>query len=64
MGVRRCMAVGRVIAAADVPAFQADAKVKPDTAGGETFDASIHGVGQLRYVDMIEMSAGRHRFLS
>jgi hypothetical protein len=38
--VFRCMLIGRTIAAADVTAFGASAKMKPPTAGRQAFGAT------------------------
>jgi ribosomal protein S18 acetylase RimI-like enzyme len=55
------VAVGRVIAAAGLPALEADAQVQPLAAGGEAFRASLDRLGQLGDLDVIEVRAGGHR---
>ena len=52
-GVRSCVAIGRVVAAADVPAFQADAQMQPPTAGSEAVFASVDGLRQVGDQDVI-----------
>jgi hypothetical protein len=57
VGMGGRMTVGRVVAAADVPALEADAEVKPGRTDGEAVHASIHLLGQLRNVDAVEVGA-------
>jgi hypothetical protein len=49
---------GRVVATADVAAFQTDAHVQPRRAHGETLRAPVHLLGQLRDTDVVEMVHG------
>src|SRR4051794_10484959 len=58
--VRGRVAIGRGVAAADVPALQADAQVHPAAARGEAVLAAVHGVGQLAQEDVVEVGAGGH----
>jgi hypothetical protein len=53
--------VGRVVAAADVPALEADPQVQPRLALRQALFAAVDGLGQLRDLDVIEMGAGWHR---
>ena len=47
-GVAAGVAVGRVIAAADLAALQADPQVQPLAAGGQALLAALDRLGQLR----------------
>jgi hypothetical protein len=38
-----------------VAALEADPQVDPPAAGGQALLASIHSLGQLRHVDVVEM---------
>ncbi len=58
VGVRRGVAGGRAVAAAHVTALQADAEVKPGRSRGETVDAAVDGVGELRDSDVVQVRAG------
>jgi hypothetical protein len=55
--------VGRVVAAADVAAFEADPEVEPGGADPEAVDAPVDRLGKLGHEDLVEMGAGRHRGL-
>src|SRR3954464_15946900 len=56
------VAVRRVVAAADMAARQADAKVEPLAAGAETVLTAVHLGRELEDGDLVEMSAaGTHR---
>ena len=54
------MAVGRVVAAADLAALQADAQMQPRFPRGQAFLTAIHRLGQLGDPNLIEMGAGGH----
>jgi hypothetical protein len=57
--VFRCMLVLRIVAAADMAAGSAEAKMHPSVAGGETL-FTARGIGTIRH-DEVEMAAlGRH----
>src|SRR6476469_7345624 len=58
-GVRMCagVAVGRVVAAADVPAGQADPEMEPLAAHSQAILATVDGGGQLVDGDLVEMGA-------
>lgn len=56
--------VGRVVAAADLAALQADAQMQPLASGGQALLAALDRLGQSGDPDVIEMSAGRHLRLS
>ena len=48
---------GRVVAAADVAALEADAQVQPAAAGGQAVLAAGDGLGQLEDLDVVEVRA-------
>jgi protein-disulfide isomerase len=56
----RGVPVRRAIAAAHLSAFEADPQLKPRIAGFEALLAALDRVGQLGYLDMIQMGAARH----
>ena len=58
--VRRGVAVGRVVAAADLAATQADPEMKPWVADLQALLAALHGLGELGDLDLIEVGAGGH----
>lgn len=60
MSVSAGMTVGRVVAAADLSALQADAQMQPLTAGGQALLAAGDRLGQLGDPDVIEMGARSH----
>ena len=55
--VCRCVAPGRLVAAADVPAGDAPAQVDPAATGREALDASV-GDGDRVDVELVEVTAG------
>jgi len=59
--VRGRVAVGGVVAAADVAALQADAQVQPLAAAGEAVLAAGDGLGQLGDQDLVEVAANSGR---
>jgi hypothetical protein len=59
-GVRRSMAVGRVVAAPNLPALQADAQMQPLASRGQALLTTLHGLRQPSDSNAIEMSAGGH----
>src|SRR5207249_3659465 len=65
--VRRCvmvggrMAVGRVVAAADVTARQTDAEMEPLAAAAQAVLAAVHLGGEFTHLDLVEMGAGARR---
>src|SRR3954452_7174534 len=59
-GVGGGVLVGRVVAAADVPARQADAQVQPLAAGGEALLAAVDGLRELGDRDLVEVGAVLH----
>jgi len=58
--VRRGVAIGRVVAAADVAALQADAQVQPGVTRQQAVLAAIDGLGQLCDQDVVEVGASGH----
>ncbi len=52
------VAAGGVVAAADVPALQADAQVQPDAALAQAVLAAVDGGGQLGHGDGVQVGAG------
>ncbi len=63
--MRAGVTVGRVVAAADVPALQADAQVQPRVARAQAVLAAFDGLGQLGDEDLVEVRASRAwQFLS
>ena len=52
-----CVTVGRVVAAADVAALEADPEVEPAPPHGEAVLATVHLLGQLHDVDVVEVGA-------
>ena len=56
-GVAAGVAVGRVVAAADVAALQADAQVQPHAALAQAVLAAVDGLGELGDVDGVQMGA-------
>ena len=54
------MTVGGVIATPDLAALQADTQMQPRVPRGQALLATIHRLGQLRDLDVIEVSAGGH----
>ena len=58
-GVSAGVLVGRVIAAAHLPALEADTQMQPRVADLQALLAAIHGLGKLRDLDLIEVGAGR-----
>lgn len=63
-GMRRGMAVRRIVTAAHVPALQADAQMQPLTARSQTVLAAVDRLWQASQVDMVEMRALSHRMQS
>src|SRR4051812_6798893 len=61
--VRGRVLAGGVVAAADVAALEADARVEPRPAGREAVLAALDGLGQLEDLHGVEMGAGRHAAL-
>jgi hypothetical protein len=55
--MRRGVPAGRVVAAANVTAREADPQVQPLAAGTETIFAAVNGAGQLADGYLIEMRA-------
>jgi hypothetical protein len=60
MRVRAGMAIGRVIAAADLAALQADAQMQPRFAAGQAVLAALDRLGQLHEANAVEMGARGH----
>jgi hypothetical protein len=54
------MAVGGVVATPDLAALQADAQMQPRVSCGEALLAALNRLGQLRDLDVIEVSASGH----
>ena len=63
LGVGGGVPVGRVVAAADLAALEADPEMKPLAARGEAVLAALDGVGQFSDQNVVEMSAGGHGFI-
>ena len=60
LGVSGSVPVRRVVAAADVAAFEADAQVQPHAPLAEAVLAAVGPLGQLTHRDGVEMGAARH----
>ena len=60
LGVCGGVLVRRVVAAADVPAREADAQVQPLAAAGEAVHAAVDGLGELGDRDLVEVRAAGH----
>lgn len=58
--VRGGVAVGRLIAAPDVPALEADPQVKPLLARGQAVLAAIDPLGKLGDLDVVAVFAEDH----
>jgi hypothetical protein len=52
--------LGRVVAAADVAAFEADPQVKPGLAGRQAFFAAGDGIGERGDLDLLAVLAEDH----
>jgi hypothetical protein len=59
-GVSAGMTVGRVVAAPDPSALQADAQMQPLAAGGQALLAAFNRLGQPGDANVIEVGAGSH----
>jgi hypothetical protein len=51
------VAVGRLVAAADVPAFRADPQVEPRAAGDKAVLAAVDGLRELAELDVVVVTA-------
>lgn len=58
--VSRGVPVRRLVTAADVPAFEADAKVEPLLAGSQAILASVYPLRQLADSDVMTVTAEDH----
>ena len=54
------VAVGRVVATADLAALEADSEMQPRVSRGQAILAARDGLGELGDVNVIEMGAGDH----
>ena len=54
-GVAACVLVRRGVAAAHLPARQADPEVAPRVTGGEALRAALDVIGQLGELDAVEV---------
>jgi hypothetical protein len=54
------VAIGRVVAAGDVTALEADPQMQPRVSLGEAVLAALDGLGELSDLDVVEMGALGH----
>jgi hypothetical protein len=57
------VAVGRIVAAADVSTFEADPQVEPRTAGSQALSTAVDGFGKTSDLEVVPVAAQIHAYL-